>query len=255
MNAYKKILIVGSGNVAYHFVHRLNQLNYSVGVLSRNQDTGEKLAQKLDLIFYSNWEEISPNSFDLIIVCVSDGQINYVLEKAPTTIDVIITSGATSLSQFNRKRTGVLYPLQTFSKERTLNFETIPLFIEANEGSFKEKVVELANNMSTQVFFADTTMRNHLHLAGVLVNNFTNHLYHLADKHLASKNIPFEYLLPLIEETINKVKEIPPKSAQTGPAVRGDESTIEKHLSISDETLRELYLFLTSSIKKEHHAE
>ena len=154
-----------------------------------------------------------------------------------------------ALSKRNRK--GVFYPLQTFSKNREVNFNTIPICIEAKEEADLELLTNLGNSLSEKVVEIDSDERSKLHLAAVFVNNFVNHLYAIGDDILGNNELSFDLLHPLIEETASKVKTLSPSEVQTGPARRGDQKTIEKHLHLLTEGPEsELYQQLTESLMK-----
>lgn len=247
----KKILLVGSGNVANHLAEKLSKLNYTLGIYSRNKPTGKALAKKINCDFH---DQLSvAENFDLLLVCVNDEQINALIEQAPPQVPLAYTSGGTSLVNFKRKNLGVLYPLQTFTKDRALDLKKVPFFIESNSASLEKELMLLGGQLGSKAHLVTSEVRAHLHLCGVLVNNFTNHMYVLAEEHLAAHNIPFEHLKPLIKETASKVMDLPPKKAQTGPALRGDLSTIKRHQELMDESLKEIYSFISNSIKQMNH--
>ena len=150
------------------------------------------------------------------------------------------------------KRYGVFYPLQTFSKQRIVDFSRIPIFIEACDGENLSILENLGLSISSDVRVLSSEKRRNIHLAAVFACNFTNHIYALAANILEDADIPFDVLLPLIDETVSKVHHIPPREAQTGPAVRYDENVINKHLNmLSDPMMNEIYRLLSQSIHKE----
>jgi predicted short-subunit dehydrogenase-like oxidoreductase (DUF2520 family) len=165
------------------------------------------------------------------------------------------TAGSVPIDVFQNsraKRYGVLYPLQTFSINRKISFDHIPLFIEANQAEDEQLLEKIALSLSDKVIRLSSEKRKHLHLAAVFACNFTNHLYASAAKILEEQNLPWEVLLPLIEETAAKVKALHPKEAQTGPAVRYDTNIINKHLEMlkNDPDKQELYRLLSQSIHR-----
>jgi predicted short-subunit dehydrogenase-like oxidoreductase (DUF2520 family) len=148
------------------------------------------------------------------------------------------------------KRYGVIYPLQTFSKTRTISFTTIPLFIEANNADDELFLKEFASVLSKKVFFLSSEKRKFLHLAAVFACNFTNHIYVNAIEIIEKEGLSKEFLIPLITETANKIKKLNPKEAQTGPAVRYDRNVIDKQLDLlkNDPEKYELYKMLSEGI-------
>ena len=154
-----------------------------------------------------------------------------------------------ALSDRNRK--GVFYPLQTFSKNREVNFNNIPICVEATEPRDLKLLMNLGKSLSEKVVEVNSEERSKLHLAAVFVNNFVNHLYAIGDDILSNNELSFDLLHPLIEETANKIKILAPSQVQTGPARRGDQKTIEKHLHLLKEGPKsDLYQQLTASIRK-----
>jgi predicted short-subunit dehydrogenase-like oxidoreductase (DUF2520 family) len=146
----------------------------------------------------------------------------------------------------------VLYPLQTFSKKRKVSFQSIPLFIEARHSEDEALLTEIASTLSNKVMRLSSEKRKHLHLAAVFACNFANHLYAIASEILEQECLERDLLLPLIRETASKVEDLHPQEAQTGPAIRQDESGMEKHLEMlaGQPHLQELYRQLSASIRE-----
>jgi predicted short-subunit dehydrogenase-like oxidoreductase (DUF2520 family) len=151
------------------------------------------------------------------------------------------------------KSVGVIYPLQTFSKNRNVNFAEVPLLVEGNNPKSFKLIKEVADSISPHVFETDSTTRKTIHLSAVIANNFTNHLFVQAEKILAKKNIPFPLLGPLLHETVIKAILLSPAESQTGPAKRGDTRIIEEHLKMlkNDSLMSKIYKVLSESIEKE----
>ena len=144
---------------------------------------------------------------------------------------------------------GVFYPLQTFSKQRRLNWSKIPILWEGNNRQVNETLETFSQMISPNAAQSDEKQRLSMHLAAVLVNNFTNHLYAEAHRFCKSKHINFELLLPLIEETTRKIKQLDPRKSQTGPASRGDMQTIQRHKTVPmTEELSDIYSLFTSQL-------
>lgn len=144
--------------------------------------------------------------------------------------------------------------MQTFSKQREVDFREVPFFIEAKRPEDAELLKAVAGTLSDKVYEADSEQRRSLHLAAVFTCNFTNHMYALAAELLEKYHLPFDVMLPLIDETARKVHELAPRDAQTGPAVRYDENVMNKHLSMlaGSQALQEIYKLMSKSIH-EHH--
>lgn len=236
-----KIDIIGTGNVGTHLA--------------------EALLKKADVnrVSSRSLENIRTDS-DIYLVCVSDDAIEDVSARVATHISsyavLAHTSGTTPLSAIGNihRSTGVFYPLQTFSKDVELAYDDIPFFIEGSDTGARDRLEEAARMVSRTVYHADSETRRDLHIASVLSCNFVNHLWALASEYLSKKNIPFDALLPLINETTRKIHRICPQEAQTGPAVRHDVKTVERHMSrISDDPeLTAIYRILTESIMLHH---
>ena len=155
-----------------------------------------------------------------------------------------------SVWEGHAERYGVFYPMQTFSKQREVKFQEVPFFVEAKRPEDVELLKAVAATLSEKVYEASSEQRKSLHLAAVFICNFTNHMYALAAELLKKYNLPFDVMLPLIDETARKVHELEPKTAQTGPAIRYDENVIGNHLRMlaDDPAMQRLYELLSRSI-------
>ena len=162
------------------------------------------------------------------------------------------TAGSMPLSVFEgyADRCGVLYPMQTFSMDREVDFREIPLFIEASDAASLQQIRALADSISQHVYELSTADRKYLHLAAVFACNFANHCYTLAADVLQKKGLPFDVMLPLVDETARKVHELHPKDAQTGPAARGDQNVMQAQASLLDGKAKEIYELLSQSIQE-----
>lgn len=249
MKEIKQISIVGTGNVAHHLGRAFKKNNFHIdGVWGRTKKNALQLADDLETISFEDLNHI-PKSTDLIVICVSDSAIKEVVDLIPNQFPIAYTSGSVSLESLPKiDEIGVFYPLQTFTKSRDISFGTIPLLIESHNKEFSISLEKCANQLSETVRFTSSAERFQIHIAAVMVNNFTNHLYHLADLHLSNHHLPFDLLKPLILETAEKVHNISPSKAQTGPAKRKDLNIIEKHLSELDDQTKEIYQMLSKSI-------
>lgn len=251
-----KVTIVGSGNLATNLSAALKSCGKVefAQVYSRTEDNAKKLAENLGCDFTTNASQILPGS-DLYIFSLKDSCLEEVLSQVPENDGLWVhTAGSVPMEVFKpyAKRYGVFYPLQTFSKQRIVDFSRIPIFIEACDGENLSILENLGLSISSDVRVLSSEKRRNIHLAAVFACNFTNHIYALAANILEDADIPFDVLLPLIDETVSKVHQIPPREAQTGPAVRYDENVINKHLNmLSDPMMNEIYRLLSQSIHKE----
>lgn len=235
-----KIAIIGYGNVGYHLAKRLEVRN-EVKIYSRIPDG----LKTLDL------GELSPKEFDFIILATPDGVIAELSHSIDNSNAIVLhTSGSRPMTDVsNHKRHGVLYPLQTFSRRKEIDFNTFPIFIEGNDLAEKE-IYSFAGSFSKDVRLTTSKNRAKLHLAAVFACNFTNHMYHIAEKLLDPLDMRFQDLNHLVEETLNKALDIDPSKAQTGPAKRSDQSTIDLHMSmLQDERLNKIYELITEDIR------
>ena len=250
-----RITIIGSGNVAQHLIKAFakSELVEIVQVYSRKKETLSSLIE-FDKIT-SDFEELQES--DLYIIAVSDKAIADVSKQLPFQNRIVVhTSGAASLDVLDAKnRKGVFYPLQTFSKNKEIDFSIIPLCLEA-ENTFDFRVLEtVAKSISNAVFAINSDQRKALHVAAVFVNNFTNHLYQIGQEICTEHKVPFEILRPLIQETAEKINSLNPVDAQTGPAKRNDSVTIESHLAyLNNENQKNIYKLLTQSIQDDRQA-
>jgi predicted short-subunit dehydrogenase-like oxidoreductase (DUF2520 family) len=249
-----KIILIGSGNLATHLAVALKASGYEIAqIFSRTLENAESLAEKTDATYTDEIEQINGNA-DLYIFSVKDDVLPEILEKMPKTTGIWAhTAGSVSTNIFSpyTDNYGAIYPLQTFSKNRPLNFTDIPVFIEGSNSETAHFLETVAKSISKNVQILSSEKRQYLHLAAVFASNFTNHLYTLSAEILEKEGISFDVLKPLITETAKKAVEIPPKVAQTGPAVRFDETVMNKHLDLlRDENMKNIYKILSESIYK-----
>jgi len=247
LNEMKNIILIGSGNVATHLGINLKNNNFNiVQVISSTLKNTETLATKLDSDFSNNISDLK--KADLIIVSVSDNEIENVANQIINT-PIVHTSGSVGLEVFkNNNHAGVFYPLQTFNKEVDITFSEIPLCIEANNPEFEKELFKIGKSLSNSVVRMDSEQRKQLHIAAVFACNFSNHMFSIADDISQKSNIDFSLLLPLIRQTVKKLEKHAPKNMQTGPAKRNDKKIIESHLQSLEKNQQELYKLITNSI-------
>lgn len=245
-----KIVIIGSGNVAYHLAKAFKENNIAVSqIFGRNENDLKAISGELSIPFSTQ----NLDDADLYLISVSDSSIDEVSKKIKKeNVLVAHTSGSVSRDTLTGNyRKSVFYPLQTFSKSKNLNYSEIPFFIDAENEEDKIILKNLAEKISPKVLFADDQKRKYIHLTAVFACNFVNHLFARAKEISDSQNIPFEYFLPLINETTQKIQKLEPKAAQTGPAIRNDEKVLKLHEElISDDELLKIYKTMNESIKK-----
>lgn len=249
-----RIGLIGTGNVATALAReiRKHELLTLVKLIGRDQN---KLPKDLISVPFSN-QFNALHSCDMILIAVSDHSIQEVSNQLPLTDAVVAhTSGASSMDLLsNHKHRGVFYPLQTFSKQQPLTWSEIPILWEGNKKLVDEKLETLSQLLSPLAVQIDEKQRLSMHLAAVVVNNFTNHLYAEAHRFCKSKHVNFDLLVPLIEETTRKIKQLNPRESQTGPASRGDTQTIQRHKMIPmTEELSDIYSLFTSQLLKQYN--
>ena len=190
-----------------------------------------------------------PKDADLYIISVSDKAILSVSEELKDVEGLVVhTAGSVPMNVLSMKRRGVLYPLQTISKKRQIPASNVPFYIEASEEQDIELLRQLAESMGSKAEQMDSERRKYLHLAAVFCCNFVNRLYGITADLLEERNIPFSVMLPLIQETADKVKQLTPSEAQTGPAVRWDEEVMTQQMALLNDEQKQLYQLLSKSI-------
>lgn len=249
-----KAVFIGAGNLATRLSLELVRAGVSVvQVYSRTEASAARLAGRLECRWTTDLAEVVADA-DLYLFSVKDTALpELVARLKPNGALWVHTAGSMPMELFagHAGRYGVLYPLQTFSREREVDFRRVPLFVEASSEADEALLLELAGRLSGNVRLLSSEKRKSLHLAAVFACNFTNHMYVLAERVLAEQGIPSDVLLPLIDETAAKVHAMTAAEAQTGPAVRYDENVINKHLAMLDDPeLKELYRSISRSI---HH--
>ena len=247
------VLIIGAGNVATVLGRLIKAAGHDiVQVVSRSITSAQVLATELGCSAATNFGEMKKDA-GLYIAAMSDAVLNEIKENISLGDKVIVhTAGSISKDVLNgvSSNYGVMYPLQSLSKESSCNAIKIPLLIDGNNDDTLQLIQQLADSISPMVTVMSDEDRLKLHVAAVVTNNFTNHLYSLAYDFCNKEGMDFEMLLPLIEETALRLKKYPPAAMQTGPAKRKDIITLDKHLRILNNhpQLRSIYLKMTDSI-------
>lgn len=242
-------VIIGSGNVAYHLAKAFKQNNIPLSqIFGRNQNELQKISSELNIPYSTQDLEDA----DLYIISVNDQSIEEVsgiISKKNCL--VAHTSGSLPKEILaGEYRKSSFYPLQTFSKSKSLDYRKIPFFIETENREDQQLLTELASKISANVMESTHEKRKYIHLTAVFACNFVNHLFARAKEISDSQDIPFDYFLPLIDETIQKIHGIDPKSAQTGPAVRNDQRVLQLHEQLLKEESLTIYRTINNSIKK-----
>ena len=244
--------------MASHLSSALLNAGYKIiQVYSRTSVAARDLAYKLNAAWTDQVSEITDQG-DLYILAVSDSALPQMVEQIKIDSQMMVhTSGSIGIDVFSGKvkNYGVFYPLQTFSKSRAVDFNGIPVIIEGNSEKSEKILSDLGHQISGRVVKLNSADRQYLHLAAVFACNFTNHLYHLAFLILDKNKLPFDLMIPLINETAGKIRTAHPDEGQTGPAIRNDQIVIKKHLDLLSFSpgIRELYDLMSRSISSHYH--
>ena len=227
--------MLGAGNVATHLAENLQTKGFKIlQVYSRSESSAKQLSEKLKVPFTTDIKQIN-NGADIYLYALKDNALSDVIKEInlPNALHVH-TAGSVSMTIFKDagNNFGVMYPLQTFSKTKKIDFSTIPVFIEGSNKDTIEKIQSMAELLTSKVYIINSDQRKRIHLAAVFACNFSNFMYSIAEEILIDSNLPFDILNPLIIETAEKVKTLSPAEAQTGPAVRFDDNIISKHMSL-----------------------
>ena len=246
-------IIIGAGNVAVHMSEAIKNAGFVIRqVYSRTQKTAEALSQKLSVNYTNDIKNIAKNG-DIYLLMLADDALENFLEQTDLSGKMLIhTSGSTAMDVLKKysDQYGVIYPLQTFNKNIPLDFSNVPLFIEASDSETLSLIKTITNKLSNYVADADSTQRSYLHVAAVFACNFSNHMYTIAASLLEDNNISFEVLQPLIQQTTKKAIEHNPKDVQTGPAIRNDKNTLNKHMKMLEKRqgIQKIYRFVSEHI-------
>lgn len=253
-----KIALIGAGNVATCLGPRLKEAGHEITVVfSRTVKSARILADRLGATYTTVLKAVPAS--DAAIVMLKDDALK---ELAPAIAGslhgtlLLHTAGSVPMDIWREAgalKYGVLYPMQTFSKESRIDWSQVPLFIEGSSAPVLESIKELALTISPDVTPLSSEGRKKLHLAAVFTCNFSNHMYAIAEQLLASEGVPFRVMLPLVRETARKVESIEPRDAQTGPAIRGDRKVIGEHLELLKDypEYAELYRLISNDINKD----
>jgi len=250
-----KIVFIGAGNLATCVSLEMQRTGMTIGqIYSRTRDSAESLAKKLNCSWTTNINEIIPDA-DLYIFSLKDSVLKDVISQVQPNDGLWVhTAGSVPMNIFegHAKRYGAFYPLQTFTKKRRVKLDGTPIFLEVNDPDDMKMLKKVAIALSGNAQELDSEKRKSLHLAAVFACNFTNHMYLLGSKVLEEKGISYDVMLPLIVETAEKISELSPSEAQTGPAVRFDKEIMDKQLAmLSDPSMQTIYKLISQNIHKE----
>lgn len=250
-----KIVMIGAGNVATHLSVALKENGFTIlQIFSRTEEAASCLAGIVESTWTTNLQELNKGA-DIYIFALKDNVLSETIEKINIPNAVYIhTAGSVDISVFSNKNNphGVIYPLQTLSKAKSIDFSKVPLFVEGNNTQTTNLLFDIAGKLSTKCYKIDSRQRLKIHLSAVFASNFVNYMYTVAEKIVGETQLPFSILEPLIAETADKIRTLSPKDAQTGPAVRCDTEVMQKHIKllIEEPQLQELYSLISEEISK-----
>lgn len=253
-----KIALIGAGNVATCLGLRLKEAGHEItAVYSRTVESARILADRLGATYTTDLKAVPAS--DAAIVMLKDDALKELAPAIAGSLNsalLLHTAGSVPMDiwrEAGAQKYGVLYPMQTFSKESRIDWSQVPLFIEGSSAQTLNNIRQLALTISPDVTPLSSEGRRKLHLAAVFTCNFSNHMYAIAEQLLKTEGVPFRVMLPLVRETARKVESIKPQDAQTGPAVRGDRKIIQEHLALLKDNpeYAELYRLISIDINKE----
>ena len=247
-----KIVLLGAGNVGTHLCRALQNKEGLEIIQWYNRSLNSLEKELVPFAVTQNLNDII--EADLYIISVSDTAIPAISKALEGKNGLIAhTAGSIPMEVLGAHQNhGIFYPLQTFSKQKEVDFNQIPLCLEANQPENLNLLKKVAQSLGGPVHLIDSAQRKALHVAAVFVNNFTNHLFTIGEELCKAHKVPFSVLQPLIAETADKIKHLPPSAAQTGPAARGDQKILKDHLQyLTKESHQKLYQLISASIQQQ----
>lgn len=256
MNSLTSISFIGAGNLAWHLAPAFDNTDFAVReVYSHRRSHAEKLVSRLYEAEVKETLDFVNSPSRIFILAVPDDTIETVVEalELPENAVLVHTSGSQPLAALDGAETpctGVFYPLQTFSKDKSINLQETPIFVESEHKETEKLLLKMAKSISQEVHKITSQKRRALHVAAVFSCNFANDMLAIAHEIMNDARLDFKWLKPLIAETFNKSLTLGPEKAQTGPARRGDLETLDKHMEYleEDETLAEIYRLISQHI-------
>ncbi len=248
-----KIILLGAGNVGHHLSRAFNKSNEIDLVQWYARKKNSIISSSLDIEIIDDLAKIK--LADIYIISISDSYVGNLSKKLNLSNKLIVhTSGSLDFTVLdNKNRRGVFYPLQTFSKNKELEISKVPICIEAensNDLILLEQVSKYINCKSYKINYEE---RKTLHLAAIFSNNFVNHMFTIAKEILENKNLDFNILKPLINETVDKIHKLDPENVQTGPAIRNDSEIIITHIkALKKQEHKKIYELMTKLIQDKY---
>lgn len=256
-----KFSIIGSGNMAWFLAEKLSSAGYEFeGIYGRNIQAANDIALAFSTTVYSALAKLPDAENHYCFIAVKDTAIVEIASQLKFKHTTLIhTAGASSIKLIGgaAQNYGAIWPIYSIVKTNHLLPKNIPVAVEGNNKATENEVLKLAKTISEEAFIATEKQRLNLHLAAVFANNFTNHLLAIAEDICTHENITFDYLNPILNQTFKRLETQSAKKSQTGPALRGDEITLQQHLLLleGNSTLTQLYQTLSMSIRKMYENE
>lgn len=246
-----RVNLIGSGKVAFHLIEKFHSLPVDLRVYARNPEKViQKFADKIQAFPIAEIQDA-----DITLLAVTDDAVEDVSSMLPIKGQLVVhMAGSRPIHVLSAKnRRGVLYPVQSFTETKSVDYSRITFCVETETAPDQELLENLVHLLGSTAVIMDSDQRLTLHLSAVLVNNFVNHLYFMASELCEKAGISFELLTPLIQETTQKILTMSAQEAQTGPAIRNDRQVLSNHLSaLTDPVYHQLYQLFTESIQKKY---
>ena len=260
METLNRVGFIGAGHLAWHLAWRMQYQGLDVAeVWSKTPAHAKQLAARTGASPVMELSELNPD-LDLWVLAIPDHAIPEVVQQLPAVKGLVVhTSGTVSIDALANAghAQGVFYPFQSFQKSRSIHWDEIPVFIEGSTIESAQQLFEMAESLGTQPQLLDSEERIKVHLAGVLANNFSNFLFSKAYDWLENAGVNPEVMLPMLEETVARLRDLHPMDAQTGPARRNDTSTMERHLALlaQQPDMAEVYRLISKQLISIYHGE
>jgi len=250
-----RIAIIGTGNVAYNLANAIKNEHDLIQIYGRDSKKAQLLADITSCMAISELQDLD-TTLDLVIIAVTDNAVGDIaLQLKDSDATFVHTAGSLDIDVLSKfKSHGVLYALQTFNKENLINFQDIPVCIEANNSSTLNKLEEVARSISNNLQIITSTQRKHIHVAAVFTSNFSNHMITIAEDLIKQHGMDFSILQPLINETYSKLQTSSPGDVQTGPAKRNDQKVMSEHMELLNTSpeYQKIYTLVSESILNKH---
>ena len=248
-----KIILLGAGNVGHHLSKAFNKSTEIDLVQWYSRDNSKVSYNDIDTEIINDLSKIK--SADIYVISISDSYVGEISEKLNVSEKLVVhTSGSLDLSIIDSKnRRGVFYPLQTLSKNKEIELAKVPICIESENNKDLVLLETISKYIGCKTYKIDYNERKILHLAAIFSNNFVNHMFTIAKEILDDKNLDFNILKPLINETVDKIHKLDPENAQTGPAIRNNNEIILNHIkTLKKDDHKKLYELMTKLIKDKY---